>query len=549
MSFLKPTESSLRRAQTTLEEQQRQTTSANPTPPIAGAAQLLHTRNVLYDNSLPDYTQVPSRVDSGLRSRVQASLARRRDTSTTQADPSAPAPSLRAFNSECDSVIQRAQEMLDRTRQQELLVVKALEKRLSQSPARRASTPSPPLSQSDSTHPASTTTATEAAAQQQQQQTNTHTPTRCEGGLSSFSNASPALPAAPPSTPMALTRATEEAQPPTSASSPRCGLVGWLARRVSSSPSPPPSAPPPTPVEPRRTSAAADFNMSTVATATMVGSAKVSDVTDSSSSPSLLQRIRRSLQSTPCETMEGTSPAPLAPDVVARSREALLLLHSSRYTGNPTHAASPRKSVTFVSPDRLESVTPTKVVVFPDSNSWCDSDEEEEEEEDVESEEESEEAARTSVRRPRLKRPRQEQSQSATPRRTSTALPPAPPPSAVRSPARQRRTAGLRRAGSRSPAATPPSPSNASSRTQSPATPRSTSTESRSGSRTHAMRHEELKAYVMQHTIRQSLANLSKKEMKLFLKEEGSALAREDHVLKKRLLAEIRTLIRNQAQV
>ncbi|KPA83028.1 hypothetical protein ABB37_02756 [Leptomonas pyrrhocoris] len=222
--------------------------------------------------------------------------------------------------------------------------------------------------------------------------------------------------------------------------------------------------------------------------------------------------------------------------------------------GRPVQA-SPRKSVRFVSPDKLENVTPTKVVIFADAESSCS---EEEVEESEEEEEEEEEAARTSVHRPPSKKARVETSQSTTPKRDSVVLPPAPPPSAVKSPSGKH---GDCSPGSRSSSTSPPSPSGASQRTHSPdssprvshgsrtsASSRSSSAESPQSARTYTMHHDELKAYVMQHTIRQSLACLTKREMKVFLKEEGSSLATQHHVLKKHLLTEIRALIRKQAE-
>ncbi|KPI88734.1 hypothetical protein ABL78_2194 [Leptomonas seymouri] len=525
MSFLRPTESSLRRAQTIPEERPRQTVSVSPSTCTTGAARPPHNHPVVHDAPVPDYSHVPSRVDSGLHSRVQtSSLMRRRGKDGVQTDPSAHSPSLREFTTKCDHVVQRAQTLLDRTREQELQVAKALEERLSQSPARRADTPSPPLSQGDGSAPQ-------------------QTPTRWFGGFSSSSKVSPTVPAAPYTTPVNTAHAAEEgfvggtpapAQRPSSPSPSRLGLGEWLGLRAPSPSLPALPAPPPTPAAPSRGfSAAGPATAVATSPTTTTGSAKKTNELGSPSSPSLLQRIRRTLQRMP-EGSVDASPVPLSPDVVAQSIEAIQ--NASNYKNSNAGRlvpASPRKSVKFVSPDKLESVTPTKMVVFPESDSSCSEEEEEEEEE----------AARASVRQPPPKKTRVEKSRSATPKRDSVGVPPAPPPSAVKSPAKKHGDVAHD---------DDDDCSTSSRRSSLSLSPRASGNRSESrgtgSSRAYMMHHDELKAYVMQHTVRQSLTCLSKSEMKRFLKEEGSPLATQHHVLKKQLLAEIRALLRKQAE-
>lgn len=609
MSFLRPTESSLRRVQTTLEAQHRPTAATTPSPTpsaIAGAAQPLPVRPAVRDSAMPDYAGVPSRTDSGLQSRVQTSaLSRRRTRSATpKEDPDGYSPSLRAFTNKCDSVIQRAQELLDRTQAQERLVAKALEERLSQSPSRRGGTPSPPLSQGGDT-----AVISPPLSQPPRQQT----PPRWFGGFTSSSSPAPlaqtpGLPPAPHTTPVAqpradgvTPRAEEEGlawQPSTPPPSPsRHGLGEWLGLRASS-PSQQllPPAPPPTPIEPQRggtATSAAPPSALTGAHCTLSGTGGMggaaatgkSETSGSSSSPSstplsFLQYVRQSLQRTPLAGVEASPTAP--PNDGFQSSHTSLPTHfiNASPTGRGTQHASPRKSVKFVSPDKLESVTPTKVVVFPDSDTSTSEGDEEDEMAEAEvsssssssTDEENEAAAQAET-------PPCKKSRAETPKRGSSLRPPAPPSSAVKSPTQQQQQGRRSSAHAEERAPSPPSPSSASQRTRSPtptsATALAVSPPSRTspppprGSRASqttrsvsrspstaedeaadgrsAMHHDELKAYVMQHTIRQSLAYLSKTEMKRFLKEEGSPVAQQRHVLKKKLLTEIRALIKRQS--
>jgi hypothetical protein len=424
-------------------------------------------------------------------------------------------------------------------------VARALEERLSQSPTPLRGTPSPPLSQGDGT-----TTSTSAAATQQQQQ---HQEAQRQHTPPPVPDAIPAVPSSPhqtPATPSQPARnmgdaeghAPSVAQRPTSPSPSRHGLSGWFGLRAPSPSLPPLPAPPPTPVEPQRCCPVANSTNAAAAPgaasrATLTGTRPTAEGSSSPSSPSFLQRIRQSLQRTPSASVEA-SPAP-RPNTTSAAPSVEALQNGSCQDAPLLHPApaSPRKSVKFVSPDKLESVTPTKAVAFTDSDSASEEEEEEEREGEVE-------AARTSADQPPRKR-----SRADTPKRDSVVLPPAPPPSAVKSPAKKERESVDRQPSARSRTSSPKSHrSSTGSRSRSPSSSSSTASR-RSFSRAYSMHHDEVKAYVMQHTIRQSLATLNKKEMKLFLKEEGSPLATERHVLKKRLLAEVRTLIKKQAEM
>lgn len=209
MSFLKPTVSSSSRSKATLAE--RPNAASNK-----GFATRIH--NALFVRS--------PRAASATRS-----------------------PSLTDFTTRCDSVIQRAQQLLERTKDQEQQVARALEQRLLQSPARRAY---------------------------------------------SQGNATPVQPAAPPTTPLPLNEA------------PSSGWFPW-------------SSPPRTPL------------------------AVTPSSPTPSTSPSLFQRVRQSLH-----RFSGQLPPPTPLPPLPVAVEA-------------TPPASHRKSVAFVSPDKLEHITPTKM--------------------------------------------------------------------------------------------------------------------------------------------------------------------------------------------
>ncbi|KAG5496515.1 hypothetical protein JIQ42_03342 [Leishmania sp. Namibia] len=462
MSFLRPTVSSLRRAVSGAPEERDR--HGGP-PTTVGVTP--HAAQPIFRDVVPsDYSHVSSRVDSGLRSRVRTSSRTRR----TAAAAVSRSPSLREFADKCDSVIQRAQEMLERTREQELKVAKALEERKSKSPARRA-TPPPP---------------TESTPQR--------TPTSMHGGLASLTS-SPAMPNAPYTTPVVLTKAASSTPTPTSPSLPSL------------------PAPPPTP---------AGFPRSPLPTQPGTNTSPSGPV-GRSSPASLLQRIRQSWRRGPGQAGETytLSPTPSAPDGV-------LCAGITR--------VSPRKSVRFASPDKLETVTPTKVVALS-------SDEEGDDEEDEETSEDEEEQDWL----PPSKKTRAESSSdSHTPHRDSVAVPPAPPPSAIKPGSRSR--SGSSDSVSSSASSPPsrgtvsPSPSH-QQRSVSNRGRRSSGRSSTSSSRP-PMDHGEVKEYVAHHTIRRSLSRISRADMEDYLREEGVALPADGHWLKRQLLAHIRALIK-----
>ncbi|KAK7200650.1 hypothetical protein NESM_000121300 [Novymonas esmeraldas] len=489
MSFLRPTASSLRRAvggagaaaATVPVERGESSATAVAAPPLV-------SQPVVRGAEAADSSHVPRRVDGGLRSRVGASsLARRNGSAPGVVSTSPSSTLLREFAERCDTTIQRAHEVLERTREQELKVTRALEERHSQSPSR---TPTPPPPPSESTSHRQLSPA----------------------GLSAVS---PAVPRAPPPTPARSRGATAAA-----------------AAIHSPVLSPPPlPAPPPTPAAHLRSPPPTQPG-STVSPA---------GAGDRPSPPSLLRRLRQSWRhglSQPDESYT-PSPTPSAPDGT--------LMSGAR--------VSPRKSVRFASPDKLETVTPTKVVAF--------SSDEEEEVEDDEEEEDEEEDEEEEELLPLTKAPRVESCRSAsdTPNRPSVVVPPAPPPSAVRSTARG--TARSPSYGSLSPsrsAASPPSspgrptrsPSAGSAaqhrlrRSASGSGSRSRSRSSASSSRP-PMEHDEVTAYVQQHTIRRALARLSRTNMEDYLHEEGVPLPLEGHLLKRQLLALIRARVKEAA--
>ncbi|KAG5472272.1 hypothetical protein LSCM1_03671 [Leishmania martiniquensis] len=479
MSFLRPTVSSLRRAVSGApHEQDRQ----GGLPAAVGATP--HEAQPIFRNpAASDYAHVPSRVDSGLRSRARTSSLTRRSAAVAASR----SPSLREFADKCDSVIQRAHEMLERTREQELKVTKALEERKSQSPARSA-TPLPPA-----------------------ELTPKRAPMSMHGGLASPTS-SPAMPKAPHTTPLTLASAATSTPTPTSPSLPSL------------------PAPPPTPAGLPRSPLLTQPGTST----------SPSSPAGHSSPFSLLQRIRQSWQRGSGQAKETSvpSPTPSNPD-------------GALYAGMAR--VSPRKSVRFASPDKLETVTPTKVIALS-------SDDEDEEETDEETSEEEEEGL------PPAKKTRAESSgDSVTPHRGSFAMPPAPPPSAVKLNGRSS-SSSSGSSESEPPASSPPSRCTVSppplhrQRTPSPSathsTPprqRSVSSDGRSSSGRSStsssrppMSHDEVKEYVIQHTIRRSLSRISRADMEDYLREEGVALPAEGHWLKRHLLAHIRALIKQE---
>ncbi|GET90635.1 hypothetical protein, conserved [Leishmania tarentolae] len=474
MSFLRPTVSSRRRAVNGGKDEQHLHGGAFST---AGAAQSLASQSISHNAGTADYSHVSSRVDTGLRSRVRTSSLTRRPASTAVSR----SPSLREFSDKCDSVIQRAQEVLERTREQELKVAKALEERQSKSPARQA-TPPP-----------------------QRELTPQRMLATVQAGLASHTS-SPAMLNALYTTPVPLPRGS--------------------STLTTTSPSLPPlPAPPPTP---------AGFSHSPPPTQPDTDKS-LSDTVGRLSPPSIFQRLRQSWQRGSGQTWEAhaTSPMPSSPDGA---------LHAG------TARVSPRKSVRFASPDKLETVTPTKVVVL-----WSDDDEEDEETSEDEEEEEP---------LPTKKMRAESSGCSRTPHRGSVVVPPAPPPSAVKSGIRSRSESSNSLPSSRSP---PPSHSTASpppsyrEGTRSPSSTRATSPRHRSGSSDRGrsgrsstsssrppMDHDEVKEYVMHHTIRRSLSRISRANMEDYLRVEGVALPKEGHLLKRHLLAHIRALIKQE---
>ncbi|CAC9512047.1 conserved hypothetical protein [Leishmania infantum JPCM5] len=483
MSFLRPTMSSLRRAVNGGKDEQHLHGGPSAT---AGVAQPLPAQPIFHNAATGDYSHVSSRVDTGLRSRVRTSSLTRRPAVIAMSR----SPSLREFSDKCDSVIQRAQEMLERTREQELKVTKALEERKSQSPARQA-TPPP-----------------------QREMTPQRTPANMPAGLASPSS-SPATLNAPYTTPVIPPRASSTL----TTTSPSLPLL---------------PAPPPTPAglphSPPPTQPATDKSPS--------------DPVGRFSPPSLFQRLRQSWQRGSGLAWEAhaTSPTPSSPD-------GALSVGIARM--------SPRKSVRFASPDKLETVTPTKVVALSSDDDDDDEDEEDEETSEDEEEEEQEQL-------PPTKKTRAESSGCRhTPHRDSVVVPPAPPPSAVKSGSRSRSGSSTSLPSSRSP---PPSrgtaspPSSHREGTRSPSSTHTTSPRqcsgisgdgSRSGrsstsSSRPPMDHDEVKEYVIHHTIRRSLSRISRANMEDYLREEGVALPAEGHWLKRQLLAHIRALIKQE---
>lgn len=485
MSFLRPTMSSLRRAVNGGKDEQHLHGGPSVT---AGVAQPLAAQPIFHSAATADYSHVSSRVDTGLRTRVRTSSLTRRPAATAVSR----SPSLREFSDKCDSVIQRAQEMLERTREQELKVTKALEERKSQSPGRQA-TPPP-----------------------QREMTPQRTPANMQAGLASPSS-SPAMPNAPYTTPVAPPRAS--------------------STLTTTSPSLPPlPAPPPTPAglprSPPPTQPAIDKSPS--------------DPVGRFSPPSLFQRLRQSWQRGSGLAWEahGTSPTPSSPD-------GALCVGITR--------VSPRKSVRFASPDKLETVTPTKVVALS-----SDDDDDEDEEASEEASEETSEDEEEQEQLPPTKKTRAESSGcSHTPDRASVVVPPAPPPSAVKSASCNRSGSSNALPSSMSPppsrdTASPPSSHREGTRSPSStrtASPRQSSGSTGDGSRSgrsstsssrQPMEHDEVKGYVMQHTIRRSLSRISRANMEEYLREEGVALPAEGHWLKRQLLAHIRALIKQE---
>ncbi|KAG5498561.1 hypothetical protein JKF63_02847 [Porcisia hertigi] len=482
MSFLRPTASSLRRAVSGVQEEQHRRGGPSAAADIAPA---LGTESILHKVAPSDYSHVQSRVDTGLRSRLRTSSLTRRPTASTVPC----SPSLREFADKCDSVIQRAHEVLERTREQELKVTKALEERQSQSPARHG-TPPPQR---------------ESAPQQ--------TPAKQQHCLVSPWS-SPAMPNAPPSTPLAPTSAAPSTYVTTSP------------------PLRPPPASPPTLVglvrSPLPTQPDTDEGRS--------------DLISHSSSLSLLDRLRRSWQRASGEAGEAPATSP-TPSAVGEA----LCASAAR--------VSPRKSVRFASPDKLETVTPTKVVAL-----WSDSDEDGDEGDEEETSEDEEEQDWLP---PSKKTHVESNGSSQTPLNDSVVLPPAPPPSAVKTGSRScsgtsdsSRTAGSL-SSSHSSASPPPSPKQL---TRSPSLTRTSWSPqrggigggSRSASRSSTsssrppMDHDEVKEYVTHHTIRRSLSRISRADMEDYLREEGIALPAEGHWLKRYLLAQIRSLIKQE---
>ncbi|CAJ1030308.1 hypothetical protein, conserved [Leishmania lindenbergi] len=469
MSFLRPTVSSLRRAVSGAQDEQH--CHRGPSA-AAGVAQPLSAQPIFHNTATSDYSHVSSRVNTGLRSRVRTSSL----TRCPAAAAASRSPSLREFADKCDSVIQRAQAMLERTHEQELKVTKALEERKSQSPARQVT----PLLQTESTPQ--------------------RTPANTQGGLA-FSTSSPAMLNASHTTPVAPSSAVSSTAITTSPSLPLL------------------PAPPPTPAGLPRSPPPTQWDADT----------SLRDPT-SHSSPSLLQRLRRSWQrgSSQAGETHATSPMPSTPDVAL-------------FTG--AARVSPRKSVRFASPEKLETVTPTKVVEL-----WSDGDDDEDEETSEDDEEQE--------RLPPTKKMRSESSSSShTPHRDSVAVLPAPPPSAVKSDSCSRNASSNSLLPSETPSpsrstASPPSPHR--ERTRSLSATRTTSPQERSGSSGRSstsstrplMDHDEVKEYIIHHTIRSSLSCISRANMEDYLREEGVALPAEGHCLKRHLLARIRVLIK-----
>ncbi|KAG5473041.1 hypothetical protein CUR178_02957 [Leishmania enriettii] len=461
MSFLRPTVSSLRRAVSGAPEER----DRHGGPPTTVGVTPHAAQPIFRDVVTSDYSHVSSRVDSGLRSRVRTSSLTRR----TAAAAVSRSPSLREFADKCDSVIQRAQEMLERTREQDLKVATALEERKSKSPARQA-TPPPPI-----------------------ESTPQRTPTSMHVGLASLTS-SPAMPNAPYTTPVALTKAASSTPSPTSPSLPSL------------------PAPPPTP---------AGLPRSPLPTQPGTGTIPSGPVSRSSPA-SLLQRIRQSWQRGPGQAGETytPSPTPSAPDGVLCAGMIRV---------------SPRKSVRFANPDKLETVTPTKVVALS-------SDEGDDEEDEERSEDEEEQDWL-----PPSKKTRAELSSDGhTPHRDSVAVPPAPPPSAIKPGSRSssRGSGSVSSSASSTPSRSTVCPSPSHPQRSVSNRVRSSSERSSTSSSRLPMDHGEVKEYVAHHTIRRSLSRISRADMEDYLREEGVALPADGHWLKRQLLAHIRALVK-----